>query len=88
MDAAGQADRIAAAVIVFAVLLVVLGVTYYLGAMRARAAKAEAKRVREEERAFWREMFGKVDAAIRSESALRVAAENERLFRRTIRPSE
>ena len=88
MDPANPADRIALAVIVFAVLLVVLGASAYVGMTRDRERSADAKKIREEDRVFLREMIGILATAIRSESALRLAAENDRLHRRTVRPSE
>lgn len=88
MDPVAPTERIAVAVIVFAILMVVLGAAVYFGMMRERDRRAEAKKDRDEDRAFWREQFGIIVAAIRSESVLRLAAETERLHRRTVRPSE
>lgn len=60
-------------------------VVYWIATMRERARGIDAGKIRASDRAFMTEQFGRVVTAINSENALRIAAEEARLYRRDSR---
>jgi cbb3-type cytochrome oxidase subunit 3 len=88
VDSASQADRIIGALLLFFGLLALLAIAYWRSTVREKARAAEAARLLKEDRAFWTGLADRIVGAMGTESAARIAAENDRLYRRAERPSD
>lgn len=84
MDAATSPDRIVIIIVATLCGLAAFAVVYWIATMRERARGLDATKVRAADRAFMTEQFGRVVSAINNENVLRIAAEEARLYRRSV----